>query len=172
MKTRIMHSALAALLLAPLSAMAQGVYGFGEIAYSTGDVDTVSLSDDSGVGYAFGGGYMFNDMVGAEGGFVSYGELDADTKTLDGNGWFAGARLQVPLSDGFAAFGRLGMHWWDIDLTGELAEEGNDTYFGIGGQFDFTEGASAYAGWNRYLIDYPGSDVTYDHWGVGLLFSF
>jgi len=172
MQIRTIATALAAVLMMPCAAMAQGAYGFGEMAYSTGDVETVTLTDDSGVGYALGGGFMFNDMIGAEGGYVSYGEIADGTDNMDGNGWFAGARLQVPLSDGMAAYGRFGMHWWDVDLTGNPTEEGNDTYFGVGGLFEFSDTAAAYAGWNRYLIGYPGSDNTYDHWNVGLLFNF
>lgn len=170
MKIKVLSILLLSAL--PATVWATGPFAFFDLSYAKGDLSPGVLSDDSDTGFSFGGGYMFTDLIGAEGGYVSYGDMTSGAARISGNGWLGGMRFELPLSDGLGAFGRVGMHWWDAEVTGEPTETGNNTYFGVGGSFGLSDSAAAYAAWNRYLIDYPGTDVTYDHWGVGVEFRF
>lgn len=68
---------LPASLARPGVAVAHGAFAFTELACVKGDVQGEFLTDDSGLGASFGAGYLFADLVGAELGCVSFGELTA-----------------------------------------------------------------------------------------------
>ena len=185
---------LAAFVLAtPAQAQQTGFYagiGVGQAKASKfcdGVPGSCDNKDTSFTGFV---GYQFNERFGAELGYVDLGSYtasgvflgvpfaataDAKTFELSGVGTF-------PVSPGFSIFGKLGIHRWDVDVSGVLpgfagtmSESGTDWTIGAGVQWNFSPKASARFYYQRYndvgKEETTGKDDI-DVFGVSVLFRF
>ncbi len=162
--------------------------------------------DDTDTLYGLGLGYIFNDYFSIEAGYAYLGETSFSTRapisanmfgsdvTLDGklaldaNGFFYGIRGDLPVTESFNLFARLGMlHWQtDADVSGtatidgisysgsfsEKVDDGTDPYVGIGADYGITDHVSLNAQWNRYMLEVADEDLDVDTLSVGIAYRF
>lgn len=148
--------------------------------------------DDTDTGYSLGLGYDFNKYLAVEAGYMDVGEAsiaytnggDSLNGSVEGDGFYFGPKVSLPLTDKLAVFGKIGFFTWDGDVaavgtgawaayTGTASEDGTDLYFGGGVACDITETLAAKAEWTRYTFD--GSnwfDTDVDFISAGLTFKF
>lgn len=190
------------------SASAAGGYIFADVGRSDFDVGSepnISV-DDTDTLYGVGLGYSFNDYFSIEAGFADLGETSASSRgpisanlygsnvtidgkiALDANGFFYGIRGDLPITESFNLFARLGMlHWQsDADVSGtvtidgtsssgsfsENIDDGTDPYVGIGADYGITDHVSLNAQWNRYMLEVADEDLDVDTLSVGITFRF
>jgi OOP family OmpA-OmpF porin len=190
-------------LLFSFNVLAQetGFYAGGSIGYSNfGDdagedvqdiesilassgITTTSITsdlDDTDIGWKFFGGYMVNDYLGLEAGYVDLGEtsLDLDITALvppsatpvtvntvaavGVDGFTLNGVLAYPVNEQFDVFAKGGAFFWSADLDVEATasgfppetfsddDSGTDFTFGVGGRFYYNEYISLRAEWERY----------------------
>lgn len=119
-------------------------------------VDSIKLSDNS-MSYGVRGVYQFNDYFGVELGYQESGEADksfTDNVTTIGTEFETqqinvGLKGTLPLQGGFSLVGRLGLSSWDFDaaltdsdfpgLVDKYSDSGSDLYYGVGGQYRFSD---------------------------------
>ena len=120
-------------------------------------VDSIKLSDNS-TSYGVRGVYQFNDYFGVELGYQESGEgkksfvdeFDATIGTeFETRQINVGVKGMLPLQGGFSLVGRLGLSSWDFDadltdsdfpgVVAELSDSGSDLYYGVGGQYRFSD---------------------------------
>jgi len=155
----------------PGSASAQlDITGYAGIGLGTSnhtswcDID-LGNCDDSGFSWKLFGGANLTSWLGAEAGYVSFGELSDsrsadfvghDTYTIDSDGWYAAAIGRWPISESFSLYGKFGFHrtsaeWESSDgpdlgcnncpepVSVDISE--TDLLYGIGAEYVFkTEG--------------------------------
>ncbi|WP_432696968.1 porin family protein [Marinobacterium sp. YM272] len=187
------------------SANAAGGYIFGDVGRSDFDLGSGGSGfsvDDTDTSYTLGLGYRFNDYFSAEIGYADLGAASVSTDgptsgdvlgingTLNGDisadatGFLYGVRGNLPVTESFNLFARLGMlHWQsdaDVDLTvdgtningsAEL-DNGTDPYVGLGADYFFNDSISVNAQWNRYMLDVANEDVDIDTLSLGVAFHF
>jgi OOP family OmpA-OmpF porin len=128
---KLKYFASLALLALSSTALADGLYGVGEVTYSSNSLDQAHFdsaliasgatglsSDDSGSGYHWRlqGGYRFNPNFALEGGYIDFGKADYTASysggraqgSLKAGGVDLAALLLLPLNDSFTVFGKLG----------------------------------------------------------------
>lgn len=197
-----------ALTGAASSVSAQGVYLFadaGRSDFDVGSADGFSI-DDTDTFYGVGLGYSFNEYFALEAGYADLGETSVSTRspistnlygsdiTLDGkmsvdaNGFFYGIRGDLPLSESFGLFARLGVFHWqsDLDMSGTISidgesvsgnaseklDDGSDPYVGLGADYGITKNLSVNAQWNRYMLDVADEDLDIDTLSLGIAYHF
>lgn len=130
-------------------------------------------------------GYQFNANVATELGFTSFGTIfngqdnNVNAKQ-EASAWTISVLGAFPVVENFSLFGRLGMARYNLTNSGTVqgvAVEDTNTikpYFGVGGNFDFTEKWTARAEYQIYT-NISGVDGTKDNvnaWYVGGLYKF
>jgi OmpA-OmpF porin, OOP family len=133
---KLHHFAALALIALTTTASADGLYGVGEVTYSSASLDnsyfdnalatsgaTGLSSSDSGGSYQWRlqGGYRFNPYLALEVGYIDFGKADYQAAysggsaqgSLKAGGVDMAALLLLPLNDSFSIFGKLGV----VDAT-------------------------------------------------------
>lgn len=133
---KLHHFAALALIALTTMASADGLYGVGEVTYSSASLDnsyfdnalatsgaTGLSSSDSGGSYQWRlqGGYRFNPYLALEVGYIDFGKADYQAAyaggsaqgSLKAGGVDMAALLLLPLNDSFSIFGKLGV----VDAT-------------------------------------------------------
>lgn len=139
-----------------------------------GSVSSMDI-EDSDMGFRFVGGFELSPAFAFEVGYSDFGEVTADGYS-DGNGfyWFQGPVSveasadgfdlglvgRMPVSESFSFIGRLGVLVWDVegkeeDSSGSFSgsDDGNDVFFGLGGEFGGKGPLAVRAEFTRYSLD-------------------
>ena len=178
MQLKLKHTLLAAAVGASFCsglAMAAdtGFYGYVSLGQAESDRknegDTVlrnlgitamtSTADDTDTGYKLQLGYQFNRHFAVEGGYVKLGKFNYKAAStapvvatrdvdIDTDGWNIGVVGKLPLSEQFAAFGKVGAVYSETDYTcrgtGIACTNPNRTaketsaYYGLGLDWNFS----------------------------------
>jgi len=137
---------------------AEFLLGSADQEFTASDsVDSIKLSDNS-TSYGVRGVYQFNDYFGVELGYQESGEgkesfvdeFDATIGTeFETRQINVGVKGMIPLEGGLSLVGRLGLSSWDFDadltdsdfpgVVAELSDSGSDLYYGVGGQYRFSD---------------------------------
>jgi OOP family OmpA-OmpF porin len=184
MRNKIAPIALAALLAAgaPLSAIAAepGFYVGGKFGAASVDDDFID-DDDTSYGAYFG--YTVNRYFAVEAEYTNFGnlevdigELEIDNPDIEPRTFGVKAIGMYPIGDNFSLLGSIGYHSFDIDpQDGENIRDAigdsssSDIFYGVGGQFDFSNRLSLRAQYQRYEFrDYGNSDEI----SLGLHYTF
>ena len=139
MKKFVFAAAAALCLATPALADDGGVY-LGAGVGSMG-VDIGGFSGDD-VGYKVFGGWMLNPYVGAELEYLDGGTAEDRGVEVDVSGFNASLRAAFPVSEQFSVFGKVGMLFWDADVSSSGingSDDGEDFSWGVGLGFDFSE---------------------------------
>jgi OmpA-OmpF porin, OOP family len=151
---KFVFAAAAALCLATpvLAADDDGIYvgaGVGSMG-----VDLGGFSGDD-VGFKVLGGWMFNPYIGAELEYIDGGTAEDRGFEIDISGVNASLRGAYPFSDRFSVFAKVGMMFWEADVTSfEVSgtDDGEDVSWGVGLGFDFTDNLGA-------TVEYQGFEI-------------
>jgi OOP family OmpA-OmpF porin len=204
-------AAFAALGLAAVPAFAAdtGPYiGAGVGQFST-QLDSVYIDDEgalefgfdeSDVGFKVFGGYNFLEWLGAEVGYIDGGTAEEEYSDPD----IGSAKLEadvsaftiagvgtLPIGDMFELYGKLGMAFWDGDLTGTLSgqicedliavgescsesagESGEDFYWGIGAGVNFGEHFNVRLEYEAFQIDADEVEADADFISGSVVYRF
>lgn len=156
-----------------------------------------SSVDDTDTGWKLYGGIMFNRNFAVEASYADLGELSIDSRvTAPFNGnlnttWEAQTVAVsvlgiLPLAYNFELFGKVGIHYWDAELTatatagggvgtGSDDDTGTDLLYGIGATYNLTNNFALRAEWERYNNigdDNSTGESDVDMWSAGVQFSF
>ena len=151
--------------------------------------DIAGSCDDTDTGWKLFVGYKFNSYVSAEGGYIDFGESDADDVVLgipvsaeaEVDGFFLTGIASWPLYDKFNIFGKIGVLFWDVDVdasgggtTVSDDETGTDIMFGLGAEYIFTNKISARVEWEHFnnVGDSDIGDTDIDLISGSILFRF
>jgi OOP family OmpA-OmpF porin len=159
-------------LVAASQASAQGFYIGGSVGQSDFDdsnttgLITSGAVDGKDTGYKIFGGYQFNQYIGVELAYVDLGQASysgfsgaapVTGGTVKTSGLNISAVGTLPLSSGFALFGKAGLYVWEAkanDVTGGVPfsekQDGTDLSLGIGASYDFTKNFAIRAEWERF----------------------
>ena len=133
-------------------------------------VDSIKLSDNS-MSYGVRGVYQFSDYFGVELSYQESGEaeksfideFDATIRTVfETQQINVGVKGMIPLEGGFSLVGRLGLSSWDFDaaltdsdfpgVVDTLSDSGSDLYYGVGGQYRFSD--TLYVGLEYTMLNF------------------
>jgi OOP family OmpA-OmpF porin len=180
-----------ALGLVSVTAMAAdpGFYAGVGIGQFNVEIDSVDLGDgstslgfdDDDTGFKIFGGYQFLPWLGAELGYVdggtaseSYSDPDLGGAKLDVDvsAFTAAAVGTLPIGDMFELYGKLGMAFWQGDLTASITgalcdelqasgescsdsvdDDGEDFYYGLGAGFNIGESFNVRIEYEVFEID-------------------
>lgn len=173
MKNSLIGAAIAAAtLLGATAAQAQPYVGVsaGQSDYKV-DCTGASSCDNQDAGYKLFGGWMFTPNFGVEGALFDlgkargatdlpiFGPLDVQTRAR-GISLVGVAALPV---DDFALFAKAGVAYTRAELKASGAFGGTETestfnpVYGVGASYAFTRNIGARIEWERFRIEYPGS---------------
>ncbi|MEJ2604803.1 MAG: porin family protein [Gammaproteobacteria bacterium] len=176
----LLGAGLVGLALAP-AVQAGGGFYFG------GDLGEVSAEeffdgfefDRSTDAWRLYGGYRLSDYLGAELGYVNFGELDerVDIGTrfvplsADAEGYTVAGTVGWPIGDSLVLTGRGGFLFWDgeyrvDDLRFDRSDE--NFFYGAGLRVNLGRGFSITGDWTRYELD----EVDIEMVSAGLQFRF
>lgn len=147
-------------------------------------------TDDTDTGWKAFAGYRFMKYLAVEGAYTNFGEGTANTTItaplvgvvntkLEADAWTLSALGILPLGDRFSLFGRVGVNFWNIDISatgtgsGGVAtvsdsDDGTDWVYGVGVAYNFTKNLSVRGEWERY--DFDDGDI--DLLSAGISWSF
>ena len=151
---KFLFAAAAALCLAtPVLAADDGGIYVGAGVGSMG-VDLGGFSGDD-VGFKVLGGWMFNPYIGAELEYIDGGTAEDRGFEIDISGVNASLRGAYPFSERFSVFAKVGMMFWEADVTSfEVSgtDDGEDVSWSVGLGFDFTDNLGA-------TVEYQGFEI-------------
>jgi opacity protein-like surface antigen len=152
---KILITAVAGALLAAAPAMAADDGGFyvGAGVGSFG-VDVGAFGGDD-IGYKAFAGWMFNPYIGAEVEYLDGGTAEDRGAEIDMTGFNASLRGAFPIGDQFSVFAKVGMIFWDADVSifeGTGNDSGEDVSWGVGAGLDFTDNFGM-------TIEYQGFEI-------------
>ena len=132
--------------------------------------------DDEDTAYSVFGGYQFNRYFGLEGGYADFGQIESGrvgAPSLEGDTAYLTAVGIVPITDKFSAYGKAGVHRWNLDnalpaLTGSTDDSGSDATYGVGVQYRFTDRIALRGEYSRFEIE----DIDADLAQVQIRFDF
>lgn len=163
------------------SATAAGLYLGGAIGW--GRVDGSDFDDDDPVYKIFAGG-KFTDYFGVEIAAHDFGEARDSGYKSELSGYSAAVAGYLPLGDNFELFAKIGNMWWrdKVTVLNTFRDtiDGDEIFYGLGGNFNFNESLSLRLEIERYKVDLSEDEIgvdlddTYnvDVASVGLLFNF
>jgi OOP family OmpA-OmpF porin len=153
-------------------------------------ITSSSSTDDADTGWKLFAGYKIMKYLAVEGAYANLGEGTAHSiitapapgvvdTTLEAEAWTVSALGILPLGESFSLFGRLGVNFWNADVSavgtggGVTAvaagdEDGTDMVYGAGASYSFTPNFSVRGEWERYDFD----DGEVDLWSAGASWSF
>jgi OOP family OmpA-OmpF porin len=167
---KFVFAAAAALCLATPALAADDGGAYLGVGVGSMGVDVGGFSGDD-VGYKLFGGWMFNPYIGAELEYLDGGTAEDRGVEIDVSGFNASLRGAYPLSEQFSVFAKVGMLFWDADVSGAIrgSDDGEDFSWGIGLGFDFTDTLGV-------TLEYQGFEVedtdTVDLISAGLVWKF
>lgn len=189
MKKHLIGAALAAAtLLGGTAALANPYVGVsaGRADY---DIDTTGAvsSDTKDTGFKLYGGWMFNENFGVEASLFDLGKAQG-AAVIPGVGNVSGeakARglgvyglAALPIND-FSVFAKAGFAYTRAEVSATGPFGGSDTEskfnpaFGAGASYAFTKNIGVRAEWERFRIEYPGSQKEdTDLISVGVTYKF
>ncbi|OYY61841.1 MAG: hypothetical protein B7Y50_02985 [Hydrogenophilales bacterium 28-61-11] len=125
-----------------------------------------------------------------EGAYTNLGEASANSiitvpgpavanVTVEGEAWTVSALGIFPIGDKFSLFGRLGVNFWNADVSATATtsgasaalsgdDDGTDMVYGVGAAYSFTPNLSVRGEWERY--DLYDTDV--DRLSAGISWNF
>jgi OOP family OmpA-OmpF porin len=144
-------------------------------------------TDDTDTGWKAFAGYRIMKYLAVEGAYTDFGEFTANSTlalgtvntTIEADAWTVSALGILPLGDQFSLFARLGVNFWNADIsavgtgsggvaTESGSEDGTDMVYGVGAAYSFNQNLSVRGEWERY--DFDDGDV--DLWSAGLSWNF
>jgi OOP family OmpA-OmpF porin len=130
--------AASAFAISPAMAAENGPYigaGIGDFGVDVGGFD------GSDTGFKVFGGYRFMDYFAAELEYLDGGTVEDRGFEIDVSGWNVSGVGRLPIGDKFNVFAKLGMIFWDADLSGieSASDSGEDFSWGIGAGYSFTD---------------------------------
>ncbi|GGI19432.1 outer membrane beta-barrel protein [Oxalicibacterium faecigallinarum] len=155
MKKQMLAVLVGAMMALPVVASAQTSYvgiNVGNAKQKVGIEDATGSIKDSSTGYKIYGGYNFNQNLGIEGGYVSFGKgkVAYDDGTASGEvqskprALYAAVTGNLPLSNAFAltakagvAFNRVKVH--DTGYGDSVSESRTTPMFGVGASYGFSK---------------------------------
>ncbi|MFK8030438.1 MAG: porin family protein [Gammaproteobacteria bacterium] len=133
--------------------------------------------DDDAKAFRLGLGYGFNNDIAVEANYVNLGDFTGNTG-LDNigisgevEGISLSAIFSLPVTDNWSVNVRGGIMEWESELTTPQFREkrdGNDLFYGLGLQANFSENFALTGEWQRYELEDSQADVLF----VGARFSF
>jgi hypothetical protein len=128
--------AIATVLAATAHTASAGVYGslgIGNTGFDLEDNKGTVANDSRSFRLAVG--YDFMKYIGAEAGFVGYG-VGLNSSQYSAKSYFVAGVVHVPISDGFWAFGRLGLTSSDLTTSDNGPEASGGGYlYGAGFEY-------------------------------------
>jgi OOP family OmpA-OmpF porin len=134
-------------------AAAQGFYvgaGIGEATIEVGP-----FKDDD-LGFKIFGGYEFNKNLAVEVEYIDGGTQKDRGIKLDSSVFAVSVLGQLPLSDIFSLYARLGYGSWDLDVKGGPNDDDEDLQYGLGAAFNVGPNWQVRAEWEA--LDVSGGD--------------
>jgi OOP family OmpA-OmpF porin len=153
-------------------------------------ITSSSSTDDTDTGWKAFAGYRLMKYMAVEGAYTNFGEATAHSiitsplsgvvdTTVEAEAWTVSALGILPLGDQFSLFGRLGVNFWNIDVSaagtggGGIAtasedDDGTDWVYGVGAAYNLTNNLSVRGEWERY--DFDDGDV--DLLSAGISWNF
>jgi OOP family OmpA-OmpF porin len=187
------------LVAAPTFAADTGPYvgaGVGQFNVQADDLDF----DDGDVGFKVFGGYNFLEWLGAEVAYIDGGsaeekfsdpDLGSATLGVDVTAFTLAAVGTLPIGDMFELYGKLGMAFWDGDLSvsasGLICDEliaeglpcsetvgdsGEDFYWGIGAGVNFGEHFNVRLEYEAFQIGAEDIDADADFISGSVVYRF
>ena len=171
-----------------MPAAAQSAYIGGSLGQSKFNIDCSGglTCDDKDTAFRLFGGYQFTRNLAAELGYADLGKSKltgpGGTDELAADAWDLSGVFMWPFgSTGFNVFGRLGLYYGNMDLSG--VDRGSKTTtnvtYGLGGGYDFNKSLGLRAEWQRYSKMKARNDATgaetdgdVDNLSIGVLWRF
>jgi OOP family OmpA-OmpF porin len=147
-------------------------------------------TDDTDTGWKAFAGYRLMKFLAVEGAYTKFGEATANSiitaplagvvnTTLESDAWTLSALGILPLGDRFSLFGRVGVNFWNADVsatgtgggvtaTASGSDDGTDMVYGVGAAYNFTNKLGVRGEWERYEFD----DADIDFLSVGISWNF
>ncbi len=162
-KSNVLNGLIIASTVTAASAFAQEAYiglGYGQYKFEFDNEDIATEFSDSKEVYRVYGGGMFTDFLGVELAYLGFGDssdngLDSDIKGLS----LAGI-IELPVSEYFSPYAKLGWLAWEADITGQIGNlsfkdslEGDDLLYGVGVAFGLGENVALRIEYERFEID-------------------
>lgn len=165
------------ILAQPAVGMEPGFYLTADIGYGQADMNDVGWRnvDDTDRAFSFGIGYLFNQYIAVEGGYLDAGSYSLNSTvpfrgsfigkpiTATGNtygeaetdGFYLGPALSLPVTENFKIYARGGGYFWDSHI--EVYSSNPMTYNGV------TYGSNVKAAHDDNDADlYYGAGISYD----------
>ncbi len=133
------------------------------VSAATGAPAWTSVNDNNDWGYKVFAGFDINQYAAAELGYTNFGQFGTTTTTtipsavlskVQGTAWYFDGIGKLPIGNGFSAYARLGLTWWDmqnkIQNIIKLEDMGWSWKGGLGGQYDLNKNFAFRAEWERY----------------------
>jgi len=184
LKTKtVLAVATAALSMGYISA-AQA-YDIAEMnGYVTGKVGVLKVDNsdfsDETEGYQFTVGASPIPYMSIEASYHDFGDTGNEVSSASSKGYSLAAVGDLPVTESFGLFAKIGNLWWDSDYTisGVREEDqSTDIFYGVGGKFEVAEQLNLVLSYDRYKIAIDrtaGADFEsdLDLASLGLNFSF
>ena len=173
-----LFSLTAVALLATGPALAQGGTGYvgGNLGYYRFDHEDFPSSSgefkDERGSWKIVGGARTGGVLGIEGGFVDFGGLEDDDARFESEGVLLAGVFELPVSDDFAPYAKLGQLFWDTESRspiGRADNDGSDTFYGVGLRLGASPNVDVRLEYERFEID--NADVDMASLGLNFLFN-
>ena len=160
-------------------------------------ITSTSTVDDSDTAWKLFAGYRFNKNFALEGSYADLGNASLDSTVTapaagtasgswEGKAWSFAALGILPVTEQFEVFGKVGVHYWDVDFSvtateggadaaGSWSDSGTNWLYGLGASYSLTKNIAVRADWVRYQ-DVGGEGETgqsdVDMWTLGIQYQF
>ncbi|MBL4608690.1 MAG: outer membrane beta-barrel protein [Pseudomonadales bacterium] len=114
------------------------------------------VMDESDIGFDLFAGFNFNEVLSAELGWVSFGEVENSGITAEASAFHLAVLGNVSLQNDLSFYGKLGMTSWDVDFksnVGSGSDSGADVFFGLGMDYQIGARSSVRFGADWYSLD-------------------
>lgn len=140
--------------------------------------------DSTDTVYRVFGGYQVNKNLALELGYQELGDVSLNslglTATVGAKTYDLSALAMLPVTDRISVYGRLGIYYADVDLTGNTpilnaSTSGTDLVYGVGAQYNFSNGLGIRAEWQKYNnVPLPTAGVGsgYEVMSLGAIWRF
>ncbi|MBU1665601.1 MAG: outer membrane beta-barrel protein [Gammaproteobacteria bacterium] len=135
-------------------------------------ITATSTAEDTDTAWKLFAGYRINKNFAVEGSYADLGKATFDsTVTAPAAGtvniswkskaWSLAAVGILPVTDQFEVFGKIGGHFWDVDMSvtatggggtaaGSASDDGTSWLYGVGASYSFSKNIAVRAEWERY----------------------
>lgn len=131
---------------------------------------------DSVAAYSVFGGLTVVQALAVEFGWLSFGEVGEKPDTVKSTAATLALKGSKKLSTQFSLFGKLGMAFWDYDVSGFGSDSGADVTWGAGMEWRITAGLHARMAMDFYTLSptIKGESHTddVDVFSFGLMYGF